>query len=123
MTTASLECVTPSETGVDFEENGGGKGRRFAVLASASAFIAGLATLVNATPAAADCLGSPCCSLATCTWCNYAVNRDRFTCSSGWTRRTWSCTTAGGSIFWCGECAKGASCWNGPWNCSIWFAN
>ncbi|GAA1704916.1 hypothetical protein GCM10009765_62590 [Fodinicola feengrottensis] len=117
--TASLECVTPEAT-EEIEQTISGR-RRFGLLAASSAFIAGLAVLLDSKAAAADCLGSPCCSLATCTWCYYQVSRDRYTCPSGYHRVLWTCTS-GGFTWGCGECSGNAStCWQGPFNCSIWF--
>ncbi|WP_331771900.1 hypothetical protein OG948_50930 (plasmid) [Embleya sp. NBC_00888] len=114
------ECVQVADT--DIEPRKGARGIGVKALAGASAFIAGLATLINATPAAADCQGSPCCSLASCTMCNYRVAHDRFYCPTGYNRTVWSCVS-GSSMFWCGECSGGTSCWNGPFACSIWFNN
>jgi hypothetical protein len=118
MTTA-IECVEPIET--DDITEGRGSGRRSALLASASAVIAGLATLLDAKPAAADCLGSPCCELASCTWCNYQVSPDRYTCPEGYTRVMWTCRS--GSVTWgCGECGTDpTSCWRGRFACSVYF--
>jgi hypothetical protein len=98
-------------------------GRRFAVLGAASAIIAGLATLLDSRPAAADCLGSPCCSLASCRRCSYAVSPDRFTCPSGYYRTVWSCRS-GSVMYGCGECSTNRNtCWDedGTFWCSIYF--
>jgi hypothetical protein len=98
-------------------------GRRFAVLAGASAIIAGLATLIDARPAAADCLGSPCCSLASCNWCNYRVSPDRFTCPGGYYRTLWTCRS-GSITYGCGECSTNPdTCWDkhAGYACSIYF--
>lgn len=92
-----------------------------ALLAGATAIVGGLATAIE--PAAADCLGSPCCQLATCTWCSYSVSRDRYNCvAEGGNRTLWSCTS-GGRLVWCGECSAGSTCYIGPWYCSTWFYN
>lgn len=101
--------------------------RRKGLFAIAGAVVGGLALLLDKTPARAshECLGQPhCCSLATCTWCRYAVSKDRFNCTewSGYKRTTWSCNE-NGRLAWCGECAKGPTCWDGGFKCSIWFWN
>lgn len=113
----TLECVTSANTASLVEAPGR---RRFAILGAASAIVAGLATVLKASPAVADCQGSPCCSLASCTICNYAVAKDRYTCPSGYKRTYWTCTT-GGRTYGCGECSKGTSCWTGPFACSVWY--
>lgn len=93
-----------------------------ALLAGATAIVGGLATAIE--PAAADCLGSPCCALATCQWCSYSVSRDRYNCvAEGGNRTLWSCTDGSGRLVWCGECSAGTNCYAGPWYCSTWFYN
>ncbi len=118
MTTA-IECITEPSGGSETVAHR--TGRRFAVLTLGSAVIAGLATLLNAKPAAADCQGSPCCSLARCNLCDYQVSHDRYTCPSGYYRVLWTCTSAG--ITWgCGECStSSSSCYSGSYACSIYF--
>ncbi len=94
------------------------------VLTAGSAVIAGLAVIFQAKPVEATNgnLGSPCCNLATNRWCNYQVSHDRFTCSPGYNRTTWTCTEPGtGRLVFCGECSTGSSCYQGPWECSSWF--
>lgn len=73
-----------------------------------------------AAPARADCLGSPCCSLASCTQCRYSGRKCNYTCPSGYSKRVWYCHAAA-RIIGCGECAKGSNCDLGPWACSIWW--
>ncbi|MGW5679454.1 hypothetical protein ACWEV4_30985 [Streptomyces sp. NPDC003860] len=119
----STTTVCAKSTGVmtELEELSSQPTRRRRVLrTSSTAFVAGLATLFLGGKAVADCQNSPCCALAKCNMCSYAVNKDRYTCPSGYNRRTWSCVK-GSSRFYCGECAKGATCYDGPFACSIWF--
>lgn len=113
----TLECVTPTGTASVVERP---TGRRFAVLGAATAVIAGLATVLKASPAVADCQGSPCCSLAKCNQCHYAVSKDRYTCPSGYRRSYWTCVS-GSRTYGCGECTTGSNCWTGPFACSIWY--
>ncbi|WP_406346301.1 hypothetical protein [Streptomyces sp. NBC_00648] len=95
--------------------------RRRVLRVSATAFIAGLSALFLGDRAnAADCQSSPCCSLAKCEECSYGESKDRYTCPSGYNRRTWSCVS-GSNRYYCGECATGTDCWSGPFACSIWF--
>jgi len=101
--------------------------RRRSLFAIAGALVGGLAVLVQKAPAQAyhGCLGQPhCCALASCRWCNYPVSRDRFNCAEwpGYRRLTWSCNQDG-RLVWCGECAAGPTCHDGPFPCSIWFWN
>lgn len=95
-------------------------GRRYALLGAASAFIAGLSSLTSTGTAYADCQGSPCCSLALCTQCYYQVNKNRYTCPAGYHKTYWTCTSSSGT-WYCGECTKGANCYQGPYACSIWY--
>jgi len=99
------------------------QGRRRALQVGASMLIAGLATLINPRHAtAADCLGSPCCTLASCRWCSYQVSRDRYTCPSGYYRTYWTCRTSNGTLYICGECSGAAgNCFQGPFYCSTWY--
>lgn len=110
---------------INFRSSSNQFGRRRALqalLAGATAIVGGLATAIE--PAAADCLGSPCCALATCQWCSYSVSRDRYNCSAeGGNRTLWSCTDGTGRLVWCGECSAGGDCYTGPWYCSTWFYN
>ena len=126
MTDTTLSCVNVDEASLKTAERMD-PGRRRGLFAIAGALIGGLAVVIQKSPAAAghECLGQPhCCGLATCTWCQYAVSRDRFNCSehSGYKRLTWSCSESG-RLAWCGECAKGPTCWDGGFKCSIWFWN
>jgi hypothetical protein len=120
-----LAGSAPEQTDIDIDSTPGWRtGRRFAVLGAASAIIAGLATLIDPRPAAADCIGSPCCSLASCTWCRYSVSPDRFTCPSGYYRTVWSCRTGSGTMYGCGECSTNwRTCWDeyASYACSIYF--
>lgn len=104
------------------EQIDGPSRRRFAVFATA--FIGGVSALLagGSAKAYADALGSPCCHLATGTWCYYAVNRNRWNCNGhpGTNRVFWTCT-ANNRIVYCGECTTGDNCYMGSWKCSIWF--
>jgi hypothetical protein len=119
--TMTLECLDGAEDIVDLATPRR-TGRRFALLASTSAIIAGLATLIDGKAAsAADCQNSPCCSLARCNLCFYKVAHDRYECPSGYFRVMWTCVS-GGVTWGCGECSTNASsCWSGSFACSIWF--
>lgn len=118
--TPGMSAETKGVRGTDTDTNPGR--RRF--LIAGTAVIAGLATLLRPEPAAADCLGSPCCALATCTLCDYQVSRDRFICPAGYNQTLWTCVESGtGYLVWCGECSAGPSCYEGPWYCSTWFYN
>lgn len=109
---------TPAADRTDSDTDGG----RRRLLIAGTAVIAGLATLLRPEPAAADCLGSPCCTLATCTLCDYNVARDRYNCPTGYNRTLWTCVESGtGYTVWCGECSTGTDCYSGPWLCSTWF--
>ncbi|HEX6686109.1 MAG TPA: hypothetical protein VF062_25270 [Candidatus Limnocylindrales bacterium] len=119
----TLECLEPVEDRIESQEAGRRPGRRFVLMASATAFIAGLASLVRPSPAAADCFNSPCCVLGSCTWCPYTVSPDRFFCTNGFIRTSWMCATGAGTLYWCGECASGSSCHDAPFQCSIYFRN
>jgi hypothetical protein len=81
--------------------------------------VGGLAGILGtATPAAADCQGSPCCSLASCTKCSGSCH---YTCPSGWRRAYWGCM-AGTRVIFCGECVKGGSgCSGSSYYCSVWW--
>lgn len=69
-----------------------------------------------------DCQRSPCCALAKCNVCSYSGNKCNYTCPAGYYKRAWYCVPTGGNrAFGCGECAAGASCWDGPFACSIWW--
>lgn len=118
--TTSLERIEPGGTDVELVEPRR-TSRRYALMTVGSAFVAGLATLLNAKPAAADCQGSPCCSLASCTICYYEVSKDRWKCPPGYYRTYWTCVSGSGITFGCGECSAGPSCWTGPFACSVWF--
>ncbi|MEU5108141.1 MULTISPECIES: hypothetical protein [unclassified Streptomyces] len=118
----TTECVESTGVVTELEELSNQPARRRRLLRdSSTAFVAGLAALFMGDRAnAADCQNSPCCSLAKCNQCSYSVNKERYTCPSGYNRRTWSCVK-GSNRYYCGECAKGSDCWSGPFACSIWF--
>lgn len=118
----SVQCVTVDETRAGVAERLESRSGRRGFLFSASALVAGLATVMSGGTAKADCLGSPCCSLASCTLCPYPVSRDRYNCPSGWYRTVWTCRSSTGRLYICGECSRGTSCWSGPWLCSTWYA-
>lgn len=125
-TNPTLACVEIDQASIKVAEEMDSSRRR-GLFALAGVLVGGLAVLVQKTPAHAshECLGQPhCCSLATCTWCRYAVSRDRYNCSEwpGYKRLTWSCKESG-RLAWCGECAKGPTCDDGGFKCSIWFWN
>jgi hypothetical protein len=81
--------------------------------------VAGLAGMLAASePAAADCLGSPCCQLASCDQCSGGCN---YSCPSGYYRMYWWCQ-AGARTIGCGECTTSSSnCWAGIYHCSVWW--
>lgn len=75
---------------------------------------------------APPCGGSPtaiqCCHLA-CPdkECSYTHgDKSDFTCPEGYHKTLWTCFEGTKQIA-CGECATGATCWSGPWACSIWY--
>lgn len=61
-----------------------------------------------------------CCNLAyppsTGPWCPIHQYGD-FYCPGGTNARVWYCC-AEGQLFGCGECTNGATCHDGPWECS-----
>lgn len=87
--------------------------------AGGMALVGGLAgVLATAEPAAADCLGSPCCSLASCNRCAGSCH---FGCPGGYHRQMWFCA-AGARPIGCGECTTStSSCWRGSFQCSVWW--
>lgn len=126
MNTVDVKCGNIDET-VEELARELDPSRRRGLLAFASSLVAGLAVLLEGTPASAyhECLGQPhCCDLATCRWCRYPVSRDRFNCSEwpGSYRAVWSCRE-NGRLAWCGECAGSRNCFQYPWKCSIWYWN
>ncbi|GII21651.1 hypothetical protein [Planosporangium mesophilum] len=79
--------------------------------------LAGAAALPKA--AAADCQGSPCCHLASCTKCGGRCWN--WTCPSGYRKQSWFCM-AGVRPIVCAECTTStSSCWSGTFACSYWF--
>ncbi len=92
---------------------------RRSILRVGSAFIAAIATLSSPKAAAADCQGSPCCDLASCTRCNF-LQCGGWYCPPGYHQTCWNCYT-GGKWYVCGECSYGTDCHSGPWYCSVWF--
>jgi hypothetical protein len=80
--------------------------------------VAGIAAA--ASPAAADCQGSPCCHLASCRLCLYNGKRCNVICPVGYRLRAWYCAS-GARTIGCGECTPASSCWTGPFHCSIWW--
>lgn len=83
------------------------------------ALVGGLAgMLATAEPAAADCQGSPCCQLFSCTKCAHSCH---YTCPPGYHRQMWFCS-AGARAIGCGECTTSTStCWDGDFSCSVWW--
>ena len=65
-----------------------------------------------------------CCHLATNTECNWTIVKSNYTCPEGFHRTFWYCMD-GTQKIGCGECSQSAtSCWQGPWQCSIfWLAS
>ena len=63
-----------------------------------------------------------CCSLyyPNGPYCAYTGSRSNFTCPPGFQRTWWFCCEGTRQVA-CAECASGSSCWQGPWNCSIWW--
>ena len=86
--------------------------RRAALLGAGSAFVAALATLASSKEVLADCQGSPCCSLASCTRCTVQQCSGWF-CPVGYHQTCWNCRS-GGSWYMCGECSAGSTCYQGP---------
>jgi hypothetical protein len=53
--------------------------------------------------------------------CHYPDNNvPAYTCPSGFQQEYWTCVE-GTRVAACAECAAGDSCWQGPWQCSIWW--
>ena len=81
------------------------------------AVVAAIATTWADSPAA---LAAPyCCDLAypNGPWCGGHHPSSNFTCRSGYHKRVWHCVS-GPSFLSCYECAAGADCFSGPWQCS-----
>jgi hypothetical protein len=93
---------------------------RRSIFGIGTAVVAGLATvLARPTEAHADCQGSPCCFLASCTRCRRNPRGGWF-CPRGFNARFWTCVSGRRRVI-CGECARGSNCFQGPWACSIWY--
>ena len=62
-----------------------------------------------------------CCSLARRdNECHWFGSKSNYTCPEGYTRQWWYCCE-GTQQIGCGECTPQATCWQGPWECSIWW--
>jgi hypothetical protein len=63
-----------------------------------------------------------CCHLALPNRvCPYTTYRWRYRCPAGWYRQWWYCLE-GTRRRGCGECTRNsATCWGGPFYCSIWW--
>lgn len=63
-----------------------------------------------------------CCHLARLDReCNWFGSKQNFTCPEGYHRHWWYCCEGSQQIA-CGECTQStSSCWQGPWECSIWW--
>jgi hypothetical protein len=90
------------------------------------ALVGGLAAVIaepKPEAASADCQGSPCCHLASCTVCSGTCSNFFCPCNSEnncWGRTWWWCTS-GSHLIGCGECVKTGNCHAGPWLCSKWW--
>jgi hypothetical protein len=115
MTSETLSRTTLSGMSADPDR------RRFLRRASAigAAVVGGLAATWADAPSAQ---ASPfCCELRypNGPFCGGSQGTNNFSCPSGYTKRYWTCGYMS-CEFGCYECAKGSSCWNGPWYCSNW---
>jgi hypothetical protein len=62
-----------------------------------------------------------CCNLAhPDKECPYSGDKSNYTCKDGFQKTWWFCCE-GGLLVGCGECSSGPTCWQGPWDCSIWW--
>lgn len=62
-----------------------------------------------------------CCNLARPDReCKFTGDKSNFTCPEGFQKTFWPCCE-GTRIIGCGECASGPSCFDAPWDCSIWW--
>jgi len=53
--------------------------------------------------------------------CNWVGSKSNYTCPDGYYKTMWTCCE-GTQLVSCGECSENeTSCWNGPWECSIWW--
>ena len=65
--------------------------------------------------------GMACCVLALPDReCNYKKNKADYTCPEGFNRQWWFCCD-GTRQAGCGECTPSNTCWQGPFECSIWW--
>jgi hypothetical protein len=121
-TTACLEDVDP---GLAITTRRISRRRGLGILgAGASALVSGLASACGIIRLAPCSLNEPeCCSLATCIQCDYEGTKDQYTCEEGYFPTYWSCIDSNGASWVCGECswAQSASCFQGPFRCSIWY--
>jgi hypothetical protein len=70
--------------------------------------------------AATPCNGNYlCCDLAhpNGPYCGGHIGTSSFSCPSGYSKRFWTCCCQECCVD-CYECAKGSSCFDGPWACS-----
>lgn len=63
-----------------------------------------------------------CCSLARPDKeCHYVGSKTNYTCPDGFYRQFWVCLE-GTQLVGCGECTQSTTtCWDGDFDCSIWF--
>lgn len=52
--------------------------------------------------------------------CHWFGTKSNYSCPEGYTRQWWYCCE-GTQQIGCGECTPQATCWSGPWECSIWW--
>lgn len=121
-------CVEPPGDDVLVRVGAARMGRRrsLALLTgAASAVVGGLSSACGFLgPPPPECTMAPapeCCNLATCIECAWEGTKDQFTCPADHQPTHWTCIDHLGGTVVCGECAHGASCFAGPWACSIWY--
>lgn len=62
-----------------------------------------------------------CCNLARPDReCQYTGDKSNYTCPEGFQKTFWPCCE-GTRLIGCGECSSGPSCFDDPWDCSIWW--
>ena len=52
--------------------------------------------------------------------CRYQGDKSNYTCPDGFQKTWWFCCE-GTQQIGCGECSSGPTCWQGPWECSIFW--
>lgn len=110
---AAIEAPGPHASSE--EQAGGRRGTRLWLFGAAL-----VSALAKTWADAPNALAGPlCCDLyyPTGPWCGGTEGSGSFSCSSGYNKRHWTCCLPGGYVL-CWECAAGATCWNGPFECS-----